>query len=194
MRRVAAAAVVLMPLVIGCGSAVREGERSWVGGLEGSDSVVGAAIEGERVAVYVCGGPGSMETDTRWFIGDIGAEGVHLERDGWNVDAALTADGDLHGAVTAPAGNARVFALGPVTAGSKAGLYSVVDSGCRTGVVVQQPAAELAVQGVWCSDLGEVDQVTPGIADVEVDDAIAVRVSRPEGVRDLLARRFSPAL
>lgn len=174
----------------GCGRPDETSGGTWTGSVVGSDAVVGAVVSGNRAAVYVCGGDSSFATVTRWFQGTREELSTGLLRDGWVVDAAAGGD-SLAGKLVAPDGGTFVFSLAAAAEGSAAGLYSTVDAGCRTGVVVHGEASSM--QGVWCSDLGEVAQVTPGFAP-DFDGGLAVAVERPEGLLELLVQPFLPAV
>lgn len=196
------ARVSLLPVVLaaifaaGCGNDA-SARRAFGGELSSSDAVAGAVVDGDRASVYVCGGPATFATATRWFQGSVEELADGLTRDGWIVRATInlrTVGYPLVGEVLSPDGDAFDFTLVAAEAGSIANLYSTLDAGCRTGVVVREiPGQDPAVQGVWCSDLGEVEQVTPGIAPLVIEDgALTVSVERPEGLHELVVRPFDP--
>jgi hypothetical protein len=139
------------------------GVISYAGVLEGSDAVAAVAISGDAVALYVCGGDTSYATRSRWYTGT---------RAGGQVDVASTDGGTAHvdigdteltGTITEPGAQPFAFRLDMMRAGGPGGLYFVVDSGCRTGVVVLDHGAmtEPTVQGTWCSAADIFAQVTP---------------------------------
>ena len=72
------ACVGLAAVLAGCGGDDPPDESSpegqWVGQLASSDAWVAISAEGGSVAAYVCGGPTTLESHTRWWSGDAAAE------------------------------------------------------------------------------------------------------------------------
>jgi hypothetical protein len=144
-------------------------EETYVGEVSGTDAVVAVATEGDSVVVYVCGGPSTLAEHTRWYSGSVGdptlaskaGEALELSVDGGRARGAYTVEGTrFEFEAVAPADRYRR-------------LFTVVDSGCRTGVVVDGDE----VQGAWCNDLGIFEQVTP-IAPIDpTSDSLDVAIS-----------------
>ncbi len=158
---------------------------SAVGTVAGTDAVVGASTEGGLVTFYLCGGPSSYDTATRWFVGAGDASGAFtLKRDGWTVTGDL---GQGSGEVTSPDGETRAWRTHPATPGTLEGLYATVDSGCRTGAVILQPdaSAEPRLQGAWCDDSGQFAQVTPILPVALTAQGVGIRVLGASSKKDL---------
>lgn len=154
------ACVGLAVLLAGCSSeepadeAPAEGQ--WLGQMASSDAWVALSAEDGRVAAYVCGGPSTLETHTRWWSGDAAAD-LSLVEDGWTFAATLAA-GSIDGTLTDADGHAEDFSLVERPDGGLAGLFTGFDSGCRAGVIV---LGDGSVQGAWCNSEGLFAQVTP---------------------------------
>lgn len=158
---------------------------SAVGTLVGSDAVVGASTYAGLITFYVCGGPESLDSATRWFVGQGDASGAFtLSRDGWTVRGDL---GQGAGELSSPEGETRAWTTHAATPGTLEGLYATVDSGCRTGAVILQPDASSAprLQGAWCDEEGRVAQVTPILPVALTERGVAVRVLGSSTTRDL---------
>jgi len=163
-----------------------------VGSVLGTDAVIGRVSDGQQVTFYVCGGPTTYGTMTRWFSGVDDVSGaVSLEKDGWYVESD---PGGHSGRLIPPEGPALAFEGHAARFGTPEGLYSAVDEGCRTGAVVVQPpgAKGPAVQGAWCgSDSARFEQVIPILPGDVSSRGIAVRVN-VDGIRkDLFVVPFS---
>ncbi|HTJ80193.1 MAG TPA: hypothetical protein VL400_00680 [Polyangiaceae bacterium] len=139
------------------------GVISFAGELEGSDAVAAVALSGDEVALYVCGGSTSYATRSRWYLGKSDAGSAELASDDGGTAEVTVGDGEVSGTITEPGGEPFPFRLELMRASGPGGLYFVIDSGCRTGVVVIDHGAssEPTVQGTWCSDQDIFAQVTP---------------------------------
>lgn len=161
-----------------------------VGTVVGNDAEVALVASGGRLAFYVCGGPTSVAGWTHWFSGSIPGSGeFSLVDSGWTLTGAASPSGGA-GQLTPPGGPMRAWSAFPSSAGTTAGLYSVVDEGgCRTGVVVAQPSssAAITVQGAWCDGTGRFEQVTPILPVVLTDRGIEIQVELAAGPRRLFA-------
>jgi hypothetical protein len=179
--------------------------RAFVGVVEGSDARIAVVERQGSLSAYVCGGPSSYEALSRWFepsavAGD--PSRFEASKDGWTLTGALS-PGEREGEQTPGAAPRRVLSgrlEGPdgkwyrfhgelAYPGSLAGLYGVVDEGCKTGAVVLQasPSEEPTVLGTWCSSAGERMQVTP-VMPVELHaGALDLQVVRLGAVRHLVA-------
>ncbi len=139
------------------------GVVSYAGALEGSDAVAAVAVSGDTVALYVCGGDTSYATRSRWYSGTrVGDEADVASTDGGTAHVDF-GDTEITGTITEPGAQPFAFRLDMMRPGGPGGVYSVVDSGCRTGVVVIDHGAmtEPTVQGTWCSSQDIFAQVTP---------------------------------
>ena len=100
MRSPAVLALVLASMSA-CSDDGAPRSRVRVGALDGTDATVGAVIE-DDVTVYVCGGPTTFGTHTRWFRdGAIGEDDGPSSRDRHGTCRSLN-DGDAAGAYTCP--------------------------------------------------------------------------------------------
>lgn len=158
----APAAVLLGSLLAltcaGCGEAA---PVTYVGPPKSTD-VAFALVEGEgAVVAYVCGGSTTYATHSRWFTGPLDAKGAFsAEQDGWKLEGAI--DANVTGTLTAPDGSTMDLTAEEGLAGTADGLYDVMDSGCRTGVIAwTDPVGQPALQGTWCDDKKDFQQVTP---------------------------------
>ncbi len=148
--------LVVVGLLVGCGGGVPVPDGEWVGRMDSSDAWVAIRADGGKLAAYVCGGPDTLETHTRWWSGAAAAD-VSLESDGWTIEATL-GGGQAGGTLTDVDGNEEAFSLDELPDGGVAGLFTGFDSDCRAGVIVQE---DESVQGAWCSSDGLFAQVTP---------------------------------
>lgn len=179
-----AAGLLFSALLLGCSGGAAGADDVAVGTVLGTDAVIGRVSDGEKVTFYVCGGPTTYDTMTRWFSGPDDASGaVALEKDGWQV---LSDPGGHSGRILPPSGPALAFEGHAARFGTPEGLYSAVDSGCRTGAVVLEPpgASGPSVQGAWCGggDGSRFEQVIPILPGDVSALGIAVRVD-VDGVR-----------
>lgn len=161
-------------LAAGCGD-----ERFapvYVGTVAESDAVVAAVTDGEEVALYLCGGPETVATHTRWFKGKLDERGAFsMAKDGF------TASGDLAagtGTVTTAEGVTLTWSMRP-SEGAIEGLYATVDEGCRTGAVAADFDGDGVVdlQGAWCDAESRFAQVTPITPIAVTDRGMAVSVA-----------------
>lgn len=155
--------------------------RTVVGRVSGTDVAIAVVSDASQSVGYLCGGPTTLSPWTRWLAGDgallVGADAT------WSVEID---DGGLSGTVY-PADGAPIPWQGAQASGS-AGLYTAVDAGCRTGVVVE---TETQAQGAWCNSQGWLEQVTP-VTPISVE-GFEVQVELASGERQLVVRRFGGA-
>lgn len=178
---------LLSSFLVGCAGGEAGADDVAVGTILGTDAVIGRVSDGDKVTFYMCGGPTTYGTMTRWFSGLDDASGaVSLENDGWQV---VSDPGGHSGRILPPEGPALVFEAHATRFGTPEGLYAAVDSGCRTGAVVLQPpgAAGPTVQGAWCggSDARRFEQVIPILPGDVSSGGIAVHVDI-DGIRKAL--------
>ena len=170
---------LLSALLVGCAGGEAGANDVAVGTVLGTDAVIGRVSDGDKVTFYMCGGPTTYSTMTRWFSGADDASGaVSLENDGWQV---VSDPGGHSGRILPPTGPALAFEAHATRFGTAEGLYAAVDSGCRTGAVVLQPSGADAptVQGAWCggSNGSRFEQVIPILPDDVNAAGIAVHVN-----------------
>ena len=173
MLRLAFAAC-LLPFALSCTSETVQPletgtvDGTYFGVVAESDAVLAISVDGDVAVAYVCGGPESLETSTRWYRGKVADGKATLEAlTGQTLE--VTFDGE-DAAGTFVDWEGVTFSFDAVAESEDLfhELYMVIDSGCRTGVVVKKhPDGEEVVQGAWCNDLGIFEQVTP-IAPIEV--------------------------
>lgn len=181
-------AVALASLLLaGCAGAEAEVNDVAVGTILGTDAVIGRVSDGDKVTFYMCGGPTTYSSMTRWFSGVDDASGaVVLESGGWQV---LSDPGGHSGRIVPPDGPALVFEAHAARFGTPEGLYAAVDGTCRTGAVVLQPPGADApmVQGAWCggADGSRFEQVIPILPGDVSRSGIAVRADI-DGIRKAL--------
>lgn len=155
---------------------VEVSDGTYVGKLDGSDAMVAVTVAGNDVVAYSCGGPLTIHIHTRWYRGTLDGDTVELSADDGSSGSLQFADGKVSGSLGQPDGDALALIDTELGESDTAtALFSVVDEGCRTGVIVRQASAESEpdVQGAWCAPAataGEEDifsQVTP-ITPIEV--------------------------
>jgi hypothetical protein len=186
-RTLLGAAGLLSALCAGCAGGEAGASDVAVGTILGTDAVIGRVSDGDKVTFYMCGGPTTYSTMTRWFSGADDASGaVSLENDGWQV---VSDPGGHSGRILPPEGPALVFEAHETRFGTPEGLYAAVDNGCRTGAVVLQPPGSSApiVQGAWCGggDGSRFEQVIPILPGDVSGGGIAVHVN-VDGIRKAL--------
>ena len=117
---------------------------------------------------------------------------LDLEADGWTFQGSVS-DAWAYGEMYAPFGDDWYFIDAPRAEGELTGLYSVMDSGCRTGVIVQDDGGgEPSLQGTWCDENGNFAQVTPVYPIQVVGGQLHVQVDLGPlglGIRDLYVTR-----
>jgi hypothetical protein len=135
---------------------------SFTGPATGSNDAVGIVTWGQGIALYACGGPSSYATESNWFTGQLEANGSFSLNTGyWTATGTVTASGAT-GQLSGPNATVIPFDLPPVDPPTGAGVYeAAATGGCLTGVVVWGSAAGVQVQGTWCDNQGNFDQVIP---------------------------------
>lgn len=180
------AGLLSSPLV-GCAGGEAAANNVAVGTILGTDAVIGRVSDGDNVTFYMCGGPTTYGTMTRWFSGPDDASGaISLRSDDWEV---VSDPGGHSGRILPPQGPALLFEAHETRFGTPEGLYAAVDGGCRTGAVVLQPPGADAptVQGAWCGggDGSRFEQVIPILPGDVISGGIAVHVDI-DGIRKAL--------
>ena len=157
--RYIACAVAMSAGACGSDGGQRDDVVRYVGTVSNTDARIAVIRDHAGTLAYVCGGPDSMASHTRWLMAATGGNAVALEADGWRLELRLAGDA-LSGALRDPAGaSVKVMATHPRDAAG--GLYGATTSDCRTGVIVYDGADGPAVQGVWCDGSGAIAQVDP---------------------------------
>ncbi len=141
------ASLLLLPYLIACGP----DERVFVGTVQGTDAQVGLVVTDVNVVAYVCGGPDTRTTLTRWFAGSTmrSLEVSPLDSGVGTVTAddwSLSWNGDT-GSLVDPDGVIANWVLDDQT--GRAALYEGDDSGCRDGAIVWDVDGEPTLQGTW---------------------------------------------
>jgi hypothetical protein len=175
-------------LLAGCGGESGEqdaapGKRSvYVGALVGAGVAVAMVEQGGTLSLYFCGSGEALTYHTRWFSGALEDDRIDLSEDGWSLTGKID-EGEVIGALTDEEGGLFEYALTLAAPGSKSELYSVVDAGCRAGVIVSDWGEGEAphVQGAWCDGQGLVKQVTPMTPLDEVVEGLQVSVELDAG-------------
>ncbi len=101
------AALLFSALLAGCAGGEAGANDVAVGTILRTDAVIGRVSDGDKVTFYMCGGPSTYSSMTRWFSGVDDASGaVALESDGWQV---LSDPGGHSGRIVPPEGPTLVF-------------------------------------------------------------------------------------
>jgi hypothetical protein len=196
-RKAAKALSRSAPAIVACLLAAACGDETpppqYVGKVAGSDAVVGAVTDGENVQFYLCGGPSTYSTLTKWFTGPVGPGGaLDLETDGFELTGDL-AKGS--GQVRTAGGETLPWSVTPAS-GALGGLWSAETStSCRTGAVVGdfEGDGQMHLQGTWCGDVKDVfAQVTPIMPWLTDERGIAVRVETDPAQNIFVARVWQP--
>jgi hypothetical protein len=119
----------------------------FVGELPGTDARVALVTSAHRARFYFCGGDGSYATSTRWLIAPLDAGGsiafAPTNVNPWQLSAQLTGD-TVAGTVDRADGAPVAFTAGRTGAGTLAGLYEVMAPCGQVGVIIAQPARDVA--------------------------------------------------
>ncbi len=166
--------------------------RTFAGALNGTDAMVAAVESGTDWVFYICGGPATLATLTRWLEARVDPKDASsLKATDRGVTLVATRGSDsINGTLEDPSGAVFSFEADRIDApvGIAAGLYAALDSGCRTGLVVVPSSTRepSRTQGVWCDANGRVGQVTP-IEPIALDQrGLAVLVGPDERLLHLL--------
>ncbi len=142
-----------------------------VGDADGTDVVIGITTGASSGVAYVCGGPDTMRSHTRWIDLAPTALGLAGEADGWSIDGSETGDG-WAGELISPDGETTPWST-TWAAGLVEGLYDSDEGACRAGAVVLDDGDRM--QGVFCLTGSLSAQVVPVGQIVLQDGAIPVR-------------------
>jgi hypothetical protein len=187
MRRIAF--VLCLTGSLGCGS---DPNGTWAARLDGTDAWLAVSIEGNDSAAFVCGGPETLETHTRWMLGSAAGGRPSFARDGWTLEFEA-GESEGSGQLVDPDGATISFTAEVIDEDDPlAGLYFGFDSGCGDGLIVLNGSSS-EVRGAWCDTMGNRAQVTP-IAPVQrTDEGIAVTAMTAVGTRDFFMTLVDPA-
>jgi hypothetical protein len=155
-------------MLLSCGGAGDSEETNkstrqvYVGLVQGTDALAAVVLEENKLSFYVCGREEILESHTRWFSGSLNDGKISLEKAGWTITGELV-DEEMEGVLAGPNEDSNTLSLQLVVPGGLSNLYSVLDSGCRTGAIVvdSNDGSDPLVQGAWCNDDELVKQVTP---------------------------------
>lgn len=166
-------ALLFFAVVAGCSgdeSSPEVSEGTYVGKLDGSDALVAVTVAGNDVVAYACGGALTISVHTRWYSGTLDGDSVELTSDDGASGIIKFSGKTVSGNLVQPDGQVlTLFDTALRGSDTASALFSVVDEGCRTGVIVKEdsPGAGAFVQGAWCGPaaVGSEDdifsQVTP---------------------------------
>lgn len=171
-------------------SVIRDSTQTFAGPLEGTDAMVAAVRRGPDWLFYICGGPATQTTLTRWLQAKVESSSTVEATGGDATIVATPGSGSISGTLEDPAGAVYSFEADWIDAqpAEAAGLYATMDSGCRTGLVIAPSASDKPsrMQGVWCDSGGRVGQVVP-IMPIELDQrGLAVLAGPDERLLHLL--------
>ena len=144
-------------------------------GRAGGDAAIAVATRGAEVSVYLCGGPSTFASLTRWFEGAVGAD----ERLSLTSDDGAVLTGDLaagRGEIATPDGQTLAYRVSAAGAAVE-GLYEA-EGACHAGVVAGDldGDGQTHFQGAACDAEGKVAQVTPILPVAVTERGLAVRV------------------
>lgn len=131
---------------------VESSRQVWVGAVQDSDLMVGVVQAGNAASLFVCGGPSSFATQTRWFSSPIGLDSpFSLAAGGLRLEGTTSAD-SIEGVLQEDAsdpGDARSFSARPVDNASLAGVYDAFGPCGHLGLIIQpsSPGEPAAAQG-----------------------------------------------
>ncbi len=138
--------------------------RELVGNLSGTDARIGIVLQNGKVNFFVCGGPSTYTTHTKWLRGEaIDFDSFSLAADGWSASAARVG-GRWAGKLRRPGDAADLpfdaYFADPFTI---AGLYeTTIPEGLAGVIVMQRTKADPAtVQGSFKLAGGGFLQVLP---------------------------------
>lgn len=166
-----------------------DSRQVFTGSVAATDARVAFVSTGGHTFAYVCGGPTTFTTLSRWFSLVATADGaLSATVDGHTLTAKLDG-GAFNGTLVTPDGVSHAVDAKAKVAGSQTDLFGVVDEGCRTGAIVeQQGTEEPVVLGTWCSTEKKKTalQVTPAHPVSVVDHTLHVTVAVPGGDKALV--------
>lgn len=186
-HRVALFAALAIVTTLGCDTETDPSDAGpalevLVGEVEDSDVRVGVLADDDRLRVFLCGGPTSYATATRWVRTELEADGdFHFSSDELALElTGSLVDGELDAELITD-GERAVLSARRVRPDTLAGLYEARAACGTVGLIVAQdePDSEPSAQGACVGDGHLPDQVNP-IKPIsrERDGTIAVEVVR----------------
>ncbi len=161
--------------------------RVFVGEIDGTDIDVAVLVDGDAIAVYQCGGPQTVATQTRWYRGTIGTDddvdAFVLETDGVQVVGRITEDGTVEADLVQADDTRAAMRVDPVDDDADAGVFVEGDADRDTAVIVQGEGTDLSAQGASCS-AGTCSSVI--ILPPIVIDASKIAVQITDGTSNIL--------
>ena len=129
--------------------------------------------------VDVLEAPERLELGSRLVVDQ---DGFELASEAWESTGTVAGD-TATGSLRDPDGMSHAWTLHAAPKGSLANLYSVMHSGCRTGVIVLDDGKteEPAVQGGWCNGEGLIKQVTPMLPLALTSEGLEISVDLDTG-------------
>jgi len=182
--------VLVISLLIACGPENEKDNNTsvdrqlFVGAVEGTNALAALVRQNGQIAFYVCGHGDTLQSHTRWFNGEmvVDQDGFELASEAWESTGTVAGD-TATGSLRDPDGMSHAWTLHAAPKGSLANLYSVMHSGCRTGVIVLDDGKteEPAVQGGWCNGEGLIKQVTPMLPLALTSEGLEISVDLDTG-------------
>lgn len=132
----------------------------YVGAVDGSDMMVGVAVDGDKLRIYTCGGADSLAS-SKWFKGTVTElSDFDLHNGAWSIRGAWV-DGRLEGELHTPEGEAHAWSADPAEPGTSDGLYAATTGQCTSGVVIRHDGqgGPAQAQGTWCDGQGNLAQI-----------------------------------
>ena len=137
------------------------------GKVDTTDAFIGLWANGTKSAAYVCGGPNSVQTITRWFAplqwsGEIGASSFSGSTDDWTLEGTV-ADGGAVGTLLEAGQAVMNWTASDAPGDTLAGLYfAKPEVACHSGFIALQDSIGVEAETVgamYCNDV--ISQVTP---------------------------------
>lgn len=167
-------------------------QTTFVGDIPGTDVRVAVIRDGDRIALFFCGGDASFATSTKWIRTSAEGAAFTVADGGWTAEVSI--DGAaVTGTVDRGDGVPVAWQAARVDEAGLPGLYEAEHEDGRVGVIVGlDGAGEPVAQGALVSATIAA-QVVP-IAPLErVADRVQVKVLLPDGAKNLTVRRATTA-
>lgn len=192
--------IVAVLLCSACGTGTPVG--TYMGKIDGSDAWLAISVSSSRAVAFVCGGPTTLTSHTRWLATTIDKDVSSMETDGWRLDVFVN-DEWVSGDLTSPDGVGQGFQIDVVPGSSPesssratddgiTGLYAAMDSGCRAGVIVRGTADSFETAGAWCDSEGAVAPLSPALPLAVTELGLQVRADTQGGTRVFFAPEVEP--
>jgi hypothetical protein len=156
----------------------------FTGAVADTDARIAFVKVGPQALAYVCGGPSTFMTLSRWFDLAATSNGAYSATAAGHVLTATFDGTTFKGTLVTPDGVSHAVESHPKVAGTQTDLLGAVDDGCHAGLILeQQGTEEPQTQGTWCSSKGLSIQVTPAHPIRLVNQALDVVITTPDGDR-----------